>query len=123
MVDQKKTFEEWLAEAEWPTPEESAQIKANLEATEGKRFETVTMQEDRSLFLVTIQYFVGGGTGEGSSESRPGDPNYEELLHAHGRLVPGQSHTLIRKMIDGKWTILPESDEVIPYRKNETKTA
>lgn len=122
MVDQKKSFEEWLAEAEWPTAEESAQIKAKMEATEGKCFETVTMQDDRSLFLVTVQYFVGGGSGEGSTESRPGDPDYEELLHEHGSLVPGQSHTLVRTKIDDKWVVLPESDEIVPYRPNETKT-
>ncbi len=123
MVDNKKTFDEWLAEAEWPTPEETAQFEAERKALEGKCFECVTMDESGKLLIITNQYFVGGGSGQNGTESAPGDPDYEELLRNHGRLVPGKAHVLVRMKVDGKWVILPESDEVVPYSPNETKTS
>lgn len=110
MVDKKKTFEEWLDEAEWPTAEESAKNRANREAAEGKCFQTVTMSEDQSIFVVTIQYFEGGGAGEGSSILKPGDPNYDQVIREHGPLEIGKAHTVVRKIVDGKWVVLPESD-------------
>ncbi len=123
MVDNKKTFDEWLAEAEWPTPEETAQFEAERKAIEGKWFETVTMEENGTLLIITSHYFIGGGSSQNGTESAPGDPDYEELLHNHGRLVPGKAHTLVRKKVDDKWVVLPESDEIVPYRPNDTKTA
>lgn len=120
MVDKKQSYEEWLNEAEWPSAEESACSQAERKAAEGKWFQTVTMQEDGSLFIVNIQYFNGGGVGEGSSESKPGDLDYDELLGAHGKLELGKAHTLVRRMIDGKWCVLPESDEVKPIHKSRS---
>ncbi|MBP9092607.1 hypothetical protein KBI23_16415 [bacterium] len=43
--------------------------------------------------------------GHGSSNSAPGDSDYEELLAHHGPLKPGDSHTLIRKKVDGAWVV------------------
>jgi len=40
---------------------------------------------------LTNPYFVGGGSGQNGTESPPGDPDYEELLRNHGRLVPGKA--------------------------------
>lgn len=110
MVDKKKSFEEWLDEAEWPDAEESARMKTERESNEGKCFRTVTLNEDESLFVLTVQYFQGGGSGEGSSIVRPADPNYEELLQEHGHLEVGKAHTIVRKLVDGNWVILPQSD-------------
>lgn len=120
MIDKKQTFDEWLNEAEWPTDEESARYKAERDAMGGKWLQTVTMQDDGSLLIVSIQYFEGGGVGEGSSESKPGDANYDELLREHGQLEPGKAHTLVRKMIDGKWIVLPESNEIRPIQKSKS---
>lgn len=116
-------FLDWAANQPASTPEERAEAEAARKSMAGKWIETVTMDENGALFIVTNQYFTEGGSGQGSSESAPGDPDYEELLQEHGRLVPGKAHTLVRMMADGKWVVLPESDEVIPYRPNETKTA
>lgn len=110
MVETKKSFDEWLNEEDqWPTPEEVARSAAQRKAMEGKWLETVTMKEDRTLMIVSAQYYVGGGLAEGCTQSAPGDSDYDELLLHHGPLTPGQSHTLVRKMVDGKWVIL--SDE------------
>lgn len=113
MVEQKKSLQDWLSEQEKPTPEEIAEFRAERKALEGKWLETVTMRDDRSLMIVTTRYLEDGGIGEGCTESAPGDPDYDELLHQHGALTPGTSHTLIRKMINGNWITLPESDPVI----------
>jgi hypothetical protein len=108
-------FLDWAAKQPASTPEEKATAEAARKSVEGKWFQTVTMNDDKSLMLVSIQYFEDGGSGHGSSELRPGDPNYDELLREHGCLTPGKAHTLFCKMVDGKWEILPESDEVIPF--------
>lgn len=47
----------------------------------------------------------------------------DELLHRHGALTPGKSHTLIRKMIDGSWITLPESDPVTRADDSSQPTA
>lgn len=106
MVDRKKTFDEWLnEEGQWPTPEEAARSEAQRKAMEGKWLETVSMREDGSLMIVSTQYLTGGGIAEGCTESAPGDPDYQQLLRDHGALKPGQSHTLVRKLIDGNWIV------------------
>lgn len=119
MTQEKKgpdRFLDWAEQQTAATPEERAVAEAARKSMEGKSFETVTMDENGNLLIVTNQYFIGGGSGQGSSESSLGDPDYEELLHAHGQLVSGKAHTLVRMMIDGKLVVLPESDKVIPYR-------
>lgn len=113
MVEQKKSLQDWLSEQEKPTPEETAEFRTERKALEGKWLETVTMRDDRSLMIVTARYLDDGGIAEGCTESAPGDPDYDELLHQHGALTLGTSHTLIRKMINGNWITLPESDPVI----------
>ena len=70
------------------------------------------MLDDSSLLVVSTQHFVGGGSGFGSSESAPDDPDYKELLRMHGALAPGQSHTLTRKQVNGQWVIVDDADEL-----------
>lgn len=84
---------------------------AERKAMEGEWLETITMREDGSLMIVTTQYFVGGGQGQGCTESAPGDSDYDDLLQQHGALKPRQTHTLVRKMIDGEWVIKANGTE------------
>jgi len=86
-------------------PYDRERFEERRKATEGQWLEMVTMKDDMSLSIVTAQYFVGGGVGNGSSNSAPGDSDYEELLAQHGPLKPGDSHTLIRKKVDGEWVV------------------
>lgn len=106
-------FLDWSAKQPKSSPEEKARNEAARKAIEGKWFETVTMKEDGYLMIISTQYLTGGGVADGSSESRPGDSDYDELLRQHGLLKPGKAHTLVRKIVDGNWILLPESDEVI----------
>jgi hypothetical protein len=71
------------------------------------------MKEDGCLMIISTQYLTDGGVADGSSESHPGDSDYDELLRQHGLLTPGKAHILVRKIVDGNWLLLPESDEVI----------
>jgi len=103
--DRFTRLSEKLAKEPRCTPEEQEAFAAERRTMEGKWLETVTMNEDRSLMIVTTQYFVGGGKGHGCTESAPGDPDYEELLEQHGGLKPGQTHTIVRKMINGEWVV------------------
>lgn len=106
-------FLDWAAKQPKSSPEEKASNGAARKAIEGKWFETVTMKEDGCLMIISTQYLTGGGVADGSSESRPGDSDYDELLRQHGLLTPGKAHILVRKIVDGNWLLLPESDEVI----------
>ena len=106
-------FLDWAAKQPDSSDEEKAANEAARKAMEGKWLETVTMNEDGRLMIVSTQYHISGGVADGSSESRPGDSDYDELLRQHGLLTPGKAHTLVRKKVDGNWILLPESDEVI----------
>lgn len=119
----QNALRDWLSEQEKPTPEEIAKFRAERKALEGKWLETVTMRNDRSLMIVTTRYLEDGGIAEGCTKSAPDDPDYDELLHRHGALTPGKSHTLIRKMIDGSWITLPESDPVTQADDSSQPTA
>lgn len=106
-------FLDWADKQPALSPEEKAKNEAARKVMEGKWLETVTMNEDGSVMIVSKQYLTGGGIADGASESSPGDSDYNELLRQHGLLIPGKAHTLVRKMVDGNWILLPESDEVI----------
>jgi hypothetical protein len=123
VVEPKKSLQDWLKEQEWPTPEEKAQFDAARKAMEGKWLETVTMRDDGSLMIVSKQYLPGGGIADGCTESAPGDSDYDDLLRQHGLLTRGKAHTLVRKIVDGNWVILPESDEVIRPDDSNPKQA
>jgi hypothetical protein len=116
-------FLDWAAKQPPSSAEERAKNEAARQAMEGKWLETVTMKEDGTLLIVSTQYPTGGGVAEGSSESRPGDSDYDELLRQHGSLTTGRAHTLVRKMVDGNWVLLPESDEVIRADDSDRKGA
>ncbi len=106
-------FLDWAAKQPDSSDEEKAANEAARKAMEGKWLETVTMKEDGSLMIVSTQYLIGGGIADGSSESRPGDSDYDKFLRHHGSLTPGKTHTLVRRIVDGNWILLPESDAVI----------
>ncbi|MBX3076077.1 hypothetical protein KF707_22415 [Candidatus Obscuribacterales bacterium] len=108
-------FLDWAAKQPDSSDEEKAANEAARKAMEGKWLETVTMKEDGSLMIVSTQYLSGGGIADGSSESRPGDSDYDEFLRHHGSLTPGKAHTLVRRIVDGNWILLPESDAVIQH--------
>ena len=110
--DRFTRLSEKLAKEPRCTPEEQEAFAAERKAMEGEWLETITMREDCSLMIVTTQYFDGGGQGQGCAESAPGDSDYEDLLKQHGTLKPGQTHTLVRKMIDGAWVIKSNGTEI-----------
>lgn len=112
-------FLDWAAKQPASSDEERAANEAARKEMEGKWLETVTLTDDGILHIVSTQYLTGGGIAEGSSESRPGDSDYHELMYQHGMLTKGKAHTLVRKMVDENWVILPESDDVIRSDSSE----
>lgn len=108
MEQEKKGLEKflgWVAEQPASPQEEKARAIAERKAMEGTWLEAITMNEDGSLMIVSTQYLIGGGIADGCTESAPGDSDYEALLTQHGPLKAGQSHTLVRKLIDGNWVV------------------
>jgi hypothetical protein len=104
----KKTFEEWLNEAEWPTPEESAQYKAEREATKGTMTESALMMEDGVIAVQTWCYSQDGSVGDGSLVFTPNDKDYEEAKKQYGLRKPGDHYCIIKKWVDGEWAVEKE---------------
>jgi hypothetical protein len=108
MVKPQKSLQEWLNEQGRPTSEEHAQFEAERQAMEGTWLETITMLENGALTVRTWQCLPGGVQAEGNTESAPGDSDYNDFIQRHGPLQAGQSHTLVHKLIDGKWVLVDE---------------
>lgn len=72
--------------------------------------EFVHMREGRVLWVQTVTHLPGGGIAEGESNVDPGNEIYDELMREHGPLEPGEHHVIKRKLIDGEWVRLPDSE-------------
>lgn len=102
-LEKKKADFMQMLEDESPYDRETFQ--AQMKDAEGTWLETITMTANGNLQIKTWQRLPGGALAEGNSESTPGDGDYDDFLQEHGALKPGETHTLVRKMIDGEWVL------------------
>lgn len=117
---ENKSLEEWLNEQGRPTPEESAQHKAAIEASYGTMSEWAQMQEDGSIGVYTSGYAQDGGHGTGGFVVLPDDERYEEAKQYYGLGKPGDTYHKQEKWVDGQWvTVLEER----PDQKSDTDKA
>ena len=102
MKKQKADFMQMLEEE---PPYDRETFQAQKKEVEGTWLETITMTANGELQIKTWQHLPGGALAEGNTESIPGDGDYDDLLRQHGVLKPGQTHTLVRRMINGEWVV------------------
>lgn len=105
MVDSKKSFEEWLNEAEWPTPEESARNKAEREAFYGTMWEWAQMQPNGDIAVRISDYGLDGTHGFTTLTISVNDETYDEAKRQYGLDQPGDTFSVTKKLVDGNWVV------------------
>jgi hypothetical protein len=108
-MNTKKTFEEWLNDAEWPTPEELAKHEAALEAELGTMWEWAQMQDDLSIGVHTSMYDLDGSHGTGGFTVAQTDKDYEQAKKQYGLAKPGDTFHTKKKLINGQWVQIDEN--------------
>lgn len=100
-----KRYTERVVAGPQNTPEEIAESKASREELLGTSNEWAQMQPDLKIAQNIVHWLPDGTRAHGTSMSDPGDPNYEELCKTHKLEKPGDTSTILKRLINGDWVI------------------
>jgi hypothetical protein len=90
-------------EDEQLTPEEIARMKAEPEEKESTAFETAYMGKNGEITLKISRYLEDGSHILDMDKIKPGEKGYRAMVRRHKNLQPGDAHTIVQKLIEGKW--------------------
>ena len=72
---------------------------------EGCKRQSARLQADGIIEFSVAEWWPDGSHSYGYSAACPGDSNYEELRTTHSLKNPGDTSTVLWKMVDGKWVV------------------
>lgn len=87
------------------SPEEIAQSKAEREQAVPVKYLTVRKDEDGSIIVKMNQYGPSQIVACGEHTFEPGGDGHEQALQDYSYLKPGESRTIIKKLINGEWIV------------------
>jgi len=92
------------------SPEERAAFAAERAAMDGTALESAMMLENRDIAVKFTEYSQGS-TGHNWYTVAPTDDGYEDCCKRHGLTKPGDTNTIVEKLIDGQWVVQASEDE------------
>lgn len=106
--DPAKRKEAFLKMLDDEPPFNKEKYDADMIALEGTMWEWAGMDDDGSISVKTWEIRENGRRGDGGYVIRPEEEGYEQCKQLYGLKKPGDSYSVMKKLIDGLWEIVPE---------------
>ena len=86
------------------SPEERAAFADERAAMDGTALESAMMLENGDIAVKFTEYSQGS-TGHNWYTVAPTEDGYEDCCKRHGLKKPGDTNTIVEKLVDGQWVV------------------
>lgn len=105
LEEQKAAF---LKELEEEPPYDKETFDARLKALAGTLSEWAQMQPNGDIVVRTSDYGLDGTHGSGGFTVSSSEDGYEQCRKEYGLDKPGDTRTIVKKLVAGVWVVQPE---------------